>query len=36
MVGFVYVVAVFRFNVPPSAKVIWRQDHGLKSHPTDW
>ena len=27
---------VFVFNVPPTAKVIWRQGHGLKSHPTDW
>ena len=24
------------FNVPPTAKVIWRRGHGLKSHPTDW
>ena len=24
------------FNVPPTAKVIWRWGHGLKSHPTDW
>ena len=30
------VVVVFVFNVPPTAKVIWRQGHGLKSHPTDW
>ena len=21
---------------PPTAKVIWRRGHGLKSHPTDW
>ena len=26
----------FVFNVPPTAKVIWRQGHGLKSHLTDW
>ena len=30
------VVVVFVFNVPPTAKVIWRQGHGYKSHPTDW
>ena len=30
------VVAVFVFNVPPTAKVIWRRGHGLKSHPIDW
>ena len=24
------------FNVPPTAKVIWRRGHSLKSHPTDW
>ena len=30
------VVVVFVFNVPPTAKVIWRWGHGLKSHPTDW
>ena len=29
------VVVVFLFNVP-TAKVIWRRGHGLKSHPTDW
>ena len=29
------VVVVFVFNVPPTAKVIWRRGHGLKSHPTD-
>ena len=29
-------VVVFVFNVPPTAKVIWRWGHGLKSHPTDW
>ena len=27
---------MFVFNVPPTAKVIWRRGHGLKSHPTDW
>ena len=32
----VVVVVVLVFNVPPTAKVIWRQGHGLKSHPTDW
>ena len=30
------VVVVFVFNVPPTAKVIWRRGHGLKSHLTDW
>ena len=30
------VVVVFVFNVSPTAKVIWRQGHGLESHPTDW
>ena len=29
-------VAVFVFNFPPTAYDIWRKDHGLKSHPTDW
>ena len=29
-------VVVFVFNVPQTAKVIWRQGQGLKSHPTDW
>ena len=29
-------VSVFVFNVPPTAKVIWRQGHGLKFHQTDW
>ena len=24
------------FNVPPTAKVIWKRGNGLKSHPTDW
>ena len=32
---FQFVVVVV-FNVPPTAKVIWRRGHGLKSHPTDW
>ena len=27
---------VFVFNVLPTAKVIWRRGHSLKSHPTDW
>ena len=31
-----YCVFVFIYNVPPTAKVIWRRGHGLKSHPTDW
>ena len=30
------VVVVFVFNVPPTAKVIWRWGHSLKSQPTDW
>ena len=30
------VIVVFVFNVPPTAKVIWRQGHSLKSHLTDW
>ena len=29
------VVVVFMFNVPSTAKVIWRWGHSLKSHPTD-
>ena len=29
-----YVVVVFVFNVPPSAMVIWRRGHSLKSHRT--
>ena len=29
-----FVVVVFVFNVPSTAKVIWRQGHCLKSHPT--
>ena len=27
---------VVMFNIPPTAKVIWRRGHGLKSHPTNW
>ena len=30
------LVVVFVFNIPPTAKVIWRQGHSLTSHPTDW
>ena len=30
------VVVVFVFNILPTAKVIWRPGHALKSHPTDW
>ena len=30
------IVVVFVFKVPPTAKVIWRRGHGLKSRPTDW
>ena len=33
--AFAFVV-VLVFNVPPTAKVIWRRGHGFKSHPTDW
>ena len=33
---YIVVVVVFIFNVPPTAKVIWRRSHGLKSHPTDF
>ena len=29
-------VVVLGFYVPPTAKVIWRRDLGLKSHPKDW
>ena len=29
-------VVAFVFNPPPTAKVIWRRGHGLKSHLTDW
>ena len=28
-------VVVLGFYVPPTAKVIWRRDLGLKSHPKD-
>ena len=28
-------VVVFVFNVPTTAKVIWKRGHSLKSHPTD-
>ena len=34
--GRLLLVVGFVFNVPPTAKVIWRQGHGLKSHPTAW
>ena len=34
--GSIEVVVVLRFHIPPTAKVIWRQDLGLKSHPKDW
>ena len=26
------VIVVFVFNVPPTAMVIWRRGHSLKSH----
>ena len=29
-------VVVVVFYDPPTAKVIWRWGHGLKSHPKDW
>ena len=29
---YLVVVVVVVFNVPPTAKVIWRRGHGLKSH----
>ena len=32
----IIIVVVFVFNVPPTAKVIRRRGHGLKSHLTDW
>ena len=32
----VVVLLCFVFNVPPTAKVIWRRGHSLKSHPADW
>ena len=28
--------ACFEFNIPPTAKVIWRRGQGFKSHLTDW
>ena len=31
-----WLLLCFGFNVPPTAKVIWRRGHSLKSHPTDW
>ena len=34
--GLISCIVVVVFNVPPTAKVIWRRDHGFKSHPTDW
>ena len=30
------IVIVLGFYVPPTAKVIWRRDLGLKSHPKDF
>ena len=27
---------VFMFNIPQTVMVIWRGDHSLKSHLTDW
>ena len=30
------IIVAFVFNVPLTAKVIWRRGHGLKSHQTDW
>ena len=35
LVPSINVLCVFVFNVPPTAKVIWRRGHSLKSHPTD-
>ena len=35
-INIIFVVVVFVFNVPSTAKVIWRRGHGLKSHWTDW
>ena len=34
-INFRYSIVVFVFNIPPTAKVIWRRGHSLKSHPTD-
>ena len=31
-----WIVVVVVLKVPPTAKVIWRQGHSFKSHPTDW
>ena len=31
-----YRLANVGINISTTAKVIWRQDLGLKSHPTDW
>ena len=31
-----FIVVLLVFYVPPTAKVIWRRDLGLKSHPKDW
>ena len=31
-----FLVLVLGFYVPPTAKVIWGRDLGLKSHPKDW
>ena len=30
------LIVAFVFNVPPTAKVIWKRGHSFKSHPTDW
>ena len=35
-VGLKVVVVALGLSVPPTAKVIWRRDFGLKSHPKDW
>ena len=32
----VVAAVVFVFNVPPTAQVIWRRGHDLKSRLTDW
>ena len=36
MVSFLLLFVVLVFYVPPTAKVIWRRDLGLKSHPKDF
>ena len=36
VLNLVCFVVVLGFYVPPTAKVIWRRDLGLKSHPKDW